>query len=46
MVGDSKKLSLRGLPLARSELTVWTSRWAGKRRWWNIRGISSRPRAR
>jgi hypothetical protein len=40
MVGDTKKLSLRGLLhylWHEAELTVWTSRWAGKRHWWNIR---------
>lgn len=39
-VGDTKKLSLRGLLhylWHEAELTVWTSRWAGKRHWWNIR---------
>lgn len=38
--GDTKKLSLRGLLhylWHEAELTVWTSRWAGKRHWWNIR---------
>lgn len=40
VVGDTKKLSLRGLLhylWHEAELTVWTSRWAGKRHWWNIR---------
>jgi hypothetical protein len=40
VVGDTKKLSLRGLLhylWHEAELTVWTSRWAGKRYWWNIR---------
>lgn len=40
MVGDRKRLSMRGLLhylWHEAELTVWTSRWAGKRRWWNIR---------
>jgi len=37
---DQKKLSLRGLLhylWHEAELTVWTSRWAGKRHWWNVR---------
>ncbi len=37
---DQKKLSLRGLLhylWHEAELTVWTSRWAGKRHWWNAR---------
>ncbi|WP_342215588.1 DUF1173 domain-containing protein [Mesorhizobium sp. 131-2-5] len=40
VVGDTKKLSLRGLLhylWHEAELNVWTSRWAGKRHWWNIR---------
>ena len=40
IVGDAKKLSLRSLLhylWQQAELTVWTSRWAGKRHWWNIR---------
>ena len=40
MIGGTKKLSLRGLLhylWHEAELTVWTSRWAGKRHWWNIR---------
>ncbi|WP_027170151.1 DUF1173 domain-containing protein [Mesorhizobium sp. WSM3224] len=40
VVGDTRKLSLRGLLhylWHEAELTVWTSRWAGKRHWWNIR---------
>ncbi|MBB6414082.1 DUF1173 domain-containing protein [Mesorhizobium sangaii] len=40
VVGDTKKLSLRSLLhylWHEAELTVWTSRWAGKRHWWNIR---------
>lgn len=40
VVGDTKRLSLRGLLhylWHEAELTVWTSRWAGKRHWWNIR---------
>lgn len=38
--GDTKKLSLRSLLhylWHQAELTAWTSRWAGKRHWWNIR---------
>ncbi|GAA4134607.1 DUF1173 domain-containing protein [Aminobacter aganoensis] len=37
---DQRKLSLRGLLhylWHEAELTVWTSRWAGKRHWWNVR---------
>ena len=37
--GETKKLSLRGLLhflWHEAELTVWTSRWAGKRHWWNV----------
>ncbi|MBN9078008.1 MAG: DUF1173 domain-containing protein [Rhizobiales bacterium] len=40
IVGDTKKLSLRSLLhylWHQAELTAWTSRWAGKRHWWNIR---------
>jgi hypothetical protein len=40
IAGDTKKLSLRSLLhylWHQSELTTWTSRWAGKRHWWNIR---------
>lgn len=40
IVGDPKKLSLRSLLhylWHQAELTAWTSRWAGKRHWWNIR---------
>lgn len=40
VAGDTKKLSLRGLLhylWHEAELTVWTSRWTGKRHWWNIR---------
>ena len=40
VAGDTKKLSLRSLLhylWHEAELTVWTSRWAGKRHWWNIR---------
>ena len=40
VAGDAKKLSLRSLLhylWHQAELTVWTSRWAGKRHWWNIR---------
>jgi hypothetical protein len=38
--GDAKKLSLRSVLhylWHQAELTAWTSRWAGKRHWWNIR---------
>jgi hypothetical protein len=40
VTSDAKKLSLRGLLhylWHEAELTVWSSRWAGKRHWWNIR---------
>jgi hypothetical protein len=40
VAGDMKKLSLRSLLhylWHQAELTVWTSRWTGKRHWWNIR---------
>lgn len=40
IAGDAKKLSLRSLLhylWHQAELTAWTSRWAGKRHWWNIR---------
>ncbi len=40
VTADQKKLSLRGLVhylWHEAELTVWTSRWAGKRHWWNVR---------
>ncbi|RWE12555.1 MAG: DUF1173 domain-containing protein [Mesorhizobium sp.] len=40
VVGDARKLSLRSLLhylWHEAELTVWTSRWTGKRHWWNIR---------
>lgn len=39
-VGDSRKLSLRSLLhylWHQAELTSWTSRWTGKRHWWNSR---------
>jgi hypothetical protein len=42
IVGDAKKLSLRSLLhylWHEAELTAWTSRWAGKRRWWNVRWL-------
>ncbi|WP_353646894.1 DUF1173 domain-containing protein [Mesorhizobium sp. WSM2239] len=38
--GDPRKLSLRGLLhylWHEAELTVWTSRWSGKRHWWTVR---------
>ena len=38
--GETKKLSLRSLLhylWHSAELTVWTSGWAGKRHWWNVR---------
>jgi hypothetical protein len=38
--GDPRKLSLRGLLhylWHEAELTVWTSRWTGKRHWWTVR---------
>ncbi len=38
--GDRRRMSLRGLLhylWHEAELTVWTSRWAGKRHWWNVR---------
>ena len=38
--GDAKRLSLRSLLhylWHEAELTAWTSRWAGKRHWWNVR---------
>ncbi|WP_095205290.1 DUF1173 domain-containing protein [Mesorhizobium carmichaelinearum] len=38
--GDPSRMSLRGLLhylWHEAELTVWTSRWAGKRHWWNVR---------
>ncbi|MBE0703105.1 MAG: DUF1173 domain-containing protein [Afipia sp.] len=38
--GDPRRMSLRGLLhylWHEAELTVWTSRWAGKRHWWNVR---------
>ena len=37
---EARKLTLRGLLhylWHEAELTTWTSRWAGKRHWWNIR---------
>ncbi|MEQ1954867.1 DUF1173 domain-containing protein [Mesorhizobium sp. CN2-181] len=40
VAGDVKKLSLRSVLhylWHQAELTAWTSRWAGKRHWWNIR---------
>jgi hypothetical protein len=40
VAGETKKLSLRSLLhflWHQAELTSWTSRWAGKRHWWNIR---------
>lgn len=40
IAGDVKKLSLRSVLhflWQQAELTAWTSRWAGKRHWWNIR---------
>jgi hypothetical protein len=40
VAGDPKKLSLRSMLhflWHQAELTAWTSRWAGKRHWWNIR---------
>ena len=40
VVGGTRKLPLRGLLhylWHEAELTVWTSQWAGKRHWWNIR---------
>lgn len=40
VAGDTKKLSLRSVLhylWHQAELTAWTSRWAGKRHWWNIR---------
>nr|BAN09918.1 conserved hypothetical protein [Mesorhizobium loti NZP2037] len=40
VVGDTKRLSLGGLLhylWHEAELTVWTSRWAGKRHWWDMR---------
>jgi len=40
VAGETKKLSLRSLLhylWHQAELTAWTSRWAGKRHWWNIR---------
>lgn len=40
IAGDAKKLSLRSLLhylWHQAELTAWTSRWTGKRHWWNIR---------
>lgn len=40
VAGETKKLTLRSLLhylWHQAELTAWTSRWAGKRHWWNIR---------
>jgi hypothetical protein len=40
VVGDARKLSLRSLLhylWHQAELTSWTSRWTGKRHWWNSR---------
>lgn len=40
VVGEARKLSLRGLLhylWHEAELTVWTSRWKGKRFWWTVR---------
>ncbi|MER9217215.1 DUF1173 domain-containing protein [Mesorhizobium sp. M0663] len=37
---DPRRMSLRGLLhylWHEAELTIWTSRWAGKRHWWNVR---------
>ncbi|TYR33561.1 DUF1173 domain-containing protein [Mesorhizobium microcysteis] len=39
VAGETKRLSLLGLLhylWHEAELTVWTSRWAGKRHWWNV----------
>lgn len=40
VAGDTRKLSLRSLLQYlwhQAKLTAWTSRWYGKRHWWNIR---------
>ncbi|WP_027144395.1 DUF1173 domain-containing protein [Mesorhizobium sp. WSM3626] len=40
VAGNPRRMSLRGLLhylWHEAELTVWTSRWAGKRHWWNVR---------
>ncbi|TPJ38531.1 DUF1173 domain-containing protein [Mesorhizobium sp. B2-6-5] len=40
VMADPRRMSLRGLLhylWHEAELTVWTSRWAGKRHWWNVR---------
>ena len=40
VAGDPRRMSLRGLLhylWHEAELTVWTSRWTGKRHWWNVR---------
>lgn len=40
VAGDARKLSLRGMLhflWHEAELTVWTSRWKGKRHWWTVR---------
>lgn len=40
VAADPRRMSLRGLLhylWHEAELTVWTSRWAGKRHWWNVR---------
>ncbi|MER8383834.1 DUF1173 domain-containing protein [Mesorhizobium sp. M1399] len=40
VTADPRRMSLRGLLhylWHEAELTVWTSRWAGKRHWWNVR---------
>lgn len=37
--GDARKLTLRGLLhylWHEAGLTIWTSRWSGRRQWWNI----------
>ncbi|MDG4890027.1 MULTISPECIES: DUF1173 domain-containing protein [unclassified Mesorhizobium] len=40
VTADPRRMSLRGLLhylWHEAELTIWTSRWAGKRHWWNVR---------
>ncbi|MGE0630509.1 MAG: DUF1173 domain-containing protein [Hyphomicrobiaceae bacterium] len=40
IAGEAKRLSLRSVLhylWHQAELNAWTSRWAGKRHWWNIR---------
>jgi len=40
VTADPRRMSLRGLLhylWHEAELTVWTSRWTGKRHWWNVR---------